>query len=107
MSVDLISLRFGACVSLIVADCCLPLPSVIGAGCRKGQGKDGGTVDYAVMGGCGTATMKIVCLSELQVVSNMVQNGLRTSRHRKDLRTKLPVAKIGNGKNWDCVQFTT
>ena len=34
--VDLISLRFGACASLVVADCCLrPLP-VIGAGCCKG-----------------------------------------------------------------------
>jgi hypothetical protein len=88
LSVDLISLRFGACASLVVADCCLPPPPVIGAGCRKVLGKDNSTVDDAMVGGCGTATTKIVRLSESQVINNVVQNGLRTLRHVKDLRTK-------------------
>ena len=71
-SVDLISLRFGACTSLIVADCCLPLPPVISAGCHKGLGKDGVTVDDAVVGGCSMASTKIVCVL----------------RHVKNLQTK-------------------
>ncbi len=55
-----------------MADCCLPPPHVIGAGCCKGLGKDGSAVDDAVGGGCGTAATKIVRSSELQVVSNVV-----------------------------------
>ena len=38
LSVDLISLHFGACASLVVADCCLSPPPAIGAGCSKGLG---------------------------------------------------------------------
>ena len=35
-AIDLISLRFGACGSLVVADCCLLPPPAIGARCHKG-----------------------------------------------------------------------
>ena len=37
-AVNLMSLRFDACAFLFFADCCLPPPPVIGAGCRKGLG---------------------------------------------------------------------
>ena len=36
--VNLITLNIGAGASLVVADCCLLLPLVIGAGCREGLG---------------------------------------------------------------------
>jgi hypothetical protein len=95
LSADLSSLRFVACTSHFVADCCSLPPPVIDSGCCKGLGKDGSTVDNTVVGGCGTVTTKIVHLSDLQVVSDVVQNGLRTSRHCKDLQAKMEHPFVG------------
>ncbi len=87
--VDLISLRIGACASLLVAYCCLPPPPVIGAGCRKGLGVK--TVALLMMlWWWDVARQQGLCIGdELQVVRDVVQNGLRTSRHPKDLPAKI------------------